>query len=1109
MVLGNLIGTQSNGTAALANGNDGVAIDKAASGNTIGGTASGASNVISGNNSIGVYITGSGTSGNVVLGNLIGTDITGTAALGNTIEGVGIYFGATANTVGGAASGAGNVISGNGRYGVGLHGGGTSGNVVLGNLIGADVHGTAALGNGLDGVFIGSATANTVGGTAAGAANVISGNGFNGVFIINGGTTGNLVLGNKIGTDVTGTAALGNSQSGVVIGSGPTANTVGGTAAGAANVISGNGYVGVYLGATTGNVVLGNLIGTDVNGTTNLGNTKDGVGIFSGAAANTIGGTATGAGNVISGNGIDGVYLTGSGASGNVVLGNLIGTDNTGAVGLGNVSNGVAIQNGATANTVGGTAAGARNVISGSGNAGVYLNGAGTTGNAVLGNLIGTDKAGTAGLGSNYGMVINGSTSSNTVGGTATGAANVISGNRSLGMYLGRTSGNVVLGNLIGVDQAGVAALPNGGDGIILNGAGGNTIGGSVAGGNLISGNVGAGIEFSVGSVTSNTISFNFIGTNAAKTAGLHNGVGLKFSESSDIIGPGSAADPNVNTVAGNTVELQLAGGGNVLEGLSVGPAANALGLPNGTGVLVTGSGNTVGGTASGAANVISGNGADGVEISGSGASGNVVLGNLIGTDVHGTASLGNSMDGVRINSGAAANTIGGTATGAGNVISGNGINGVYLTGSGTSGNVVLGNLIGVAKNGSAGLSNLGDGVLVNQGATRNTVGGAVAGAANVISGNDGYGVLLGGAGTSGNVVLGNLIGVAKSGTVALGNSSSGVDILNGATANTVGGTTSGAANIISGNHANGGVQINNAGGNLIVGNKIGTDKSGSINLGNVGDGVSSLGGASNNTIGGTTAKMGNFIAFNAEGVVLNGATTVGDSILGNSIFSNTGPGISLGSPAGNHGQKAPASATVTGASYSATLTSANGTYRVEVFASPASGPALQGKTFLGAANVVITTGSKAFTVTGLSISAGSVVTATATNLGTHDTSAFSTATAKLGTKIVVTSSPTITQSNKAQTIRLTALVTSAEMVNAGTVTFTVVGIGSITVPVGFNGIATANFVVPANTPAGDYKIIGVYNPVGDFLGSTTANSDPNYDGVLTIEPGPTHKSKT
>ncbi len=357
---------------------------------------------------------------------------------------------------------------------------------------------------------------------------------------------------------------------------------------------------------------------------------------------------------------------------------------------------------------------------------------------------------------------------------------------------------------------------------------------------------------------------------------------------------------------------------------------------------------------------------------------------------------------------------------------------------------------------------------------------------------------------------MGNLIGTNKSGTAKSGNGNDGVLIQNGADANTIGGTATGASNVISGNSSNG-IEINGSGtsGNLVLGNKIGADKSGSVNLGNVGDGVSLLGGASNNTIGGTTAKMGNFIAFNAEGVVLNGATTVGDSILGNSVFSNKGAGIDLGSPAGNHGQKAPASATVTTTSYSATLTSANGTYRVEVFASPASGPALQGKTFLGAANVVIITGSKAFTISGLVIPAGSTVTATATNLGTHDTSAFSTATAMLGTTIKVTSNPTITQSSKAQTIRLTAVVTSAQPVNAGTVTFTVVGIGTVTVPVGFNGVATANFVVPANTPAGDYKIIAVYNPAGDFLGSTSANSDPDFDGVLTIEPDPIHKSKT
>ncbi len=582
-----------------------------------------------------------------------------------------------------------------------------------------------------------------------------------------------------------------------------------------------------------------------------------------------------------------------------------------------------------------------------------------------------------------------------------------------------------------------------------------NTIGGAVSGaGNVLSGNGADGVYISDSGTSGNVVLGNLIGTDVHGTKSLSGDTG---------------------------------------NGVAIGNSATA---------------NTIGGTASGAGNVISGNG-DNVYLDGGGTAGNVVLGNLIGTNVHGTAKIGSGNDGVLLQNGADANTIGGTALGAANVISGNDVNGIEIIFA--SGNVVLGNLIGTASNGTAPLGNGGDGVYLVTSATANTIGGTATGAGNIISANGHNGVAINSANgnnTSGNVVLGNLIGTNKSGAAKLGNAGDGVLIE--AAANTIGGTATGAGNVISGNGANG-IEINGSetSGNLVLGNMIGADKSGTVNLGNVGDGVSLLGGASNNTIGGTTAKMGNFIAFNAEGVVLNGATTVGDSILGNSIFSNAGPGISLGSPAGNHGQPAPASATVTGASYSATLTSANGTYRVEVFASPSSGPALQGKTFLGAANVIITTGSKAFTISGLVIPAGSTVTATATNLGTHDTSAFATATAMLGTKIVVTSNPTITQSGKAQTIRLTALVTSAEMVNAGTVTFTVVGIGTVTVPVGFNGIATANFVVPANTPAGDYKIIGVYNPAGDFLGSTTASSNPEYDGVLTIDPDPIHKVKS
>ena len=551
-----------------------------------------------------------GTSGNLIAGNYIGTDSTGTAKLGNS-DGVYIENGATANTVGGASSGAANVISGNSNDGLRLTGSGITGNVVLGNLIGTDKNGTANLGNSEYGVaIVGGATGNTLGGSSSAAANVVSGNGssFFGVYLGGSGTSGNVVLGNLIGTDIHGTAKLGNGV-GVAIEIGATGNTVGGTSSGAANVISGNQHTGLYLNfGASGNVVLGNLIGTDIHGTANLGNFYAGVDI-DGATANTVGGTSSGAANVISGNTIYGVYLGYNGTSGNVVLGNLIGTDIHGTATLGNSAGvGIALAKG---NTVGGTFSGAANVISGNSASGVQLYGSGTRGNVVLGNLIGTDITGTTILGnSKNGVIIQGATA-NTVGGTSSGAANVICGNK-YGVYLGYsgTIGNVVLGNLIGTDKTGTAILGNTSDGVfITNSATANTIGGSAAGANVISGNTGAGVEFDV-AVSSNTVSFNSIGTNKAKTAALPNGVGLLFSESNDTIGAGSAADPSVNTIAGNTSELQLAGNNNVLLGLSIGPAAKTLGLPNGTGVLVTGNSNTVGGTTSAARNVISANSA-------------------------------------------------------------------------------------------------------------------------------------------------------------------------------------------------------------------------------------------------------------------------------------------------------------------------------------------------------------------------------------------------------------------------------------------------------------------------------------------------------------------
>ena len=150
-----------------------------------------------------------------------------------------------------------------------------------------------------------------VGGTSLAARNVISANGVDGV-IIDLGSTANSVEGNDIGTDVTGSHALGNSY-GVVIQRGSVANTVGGTTAGARNVISANKTSGVYITdyATEYNIVEGNYIGTDSTGTANLGNLGDGVDVVRGAEITTIGGTTTSAANLIKFNHGNGVLISG------------------------------------------------------------------------------------------------------------------------------------------------------------------------------------------------------------------------------------------------------------------------------------------------------------------------------------------------------------------------------------------------------------------------------------------------------------------------------------------------------------------------------------------------------------------------------------------------------------------------------------------------------------------------------------------------------------------------------------------------------------------------------------------------------------------------------
>jgi len=512
---GNYLGTDVAGAVDQGNGYHGIWVSDSTS-NQIGGTGVGVGNVISGNR-YGMVIAGPGSTGNMVEGNRIGTDAAGTAAVPNDFHGVLIQNDATGNTIGGTTSGSGNQISGNTRNGVKIIGAATTGNMVQGNLIGTDATGSAPLANVRHGIEItGGASSNTVGGTAAGAGNVISGNTRYGMLIGTAGTTGNVVEGNLIGTDAAGAVPLGNSLHGIVMNGGATGNTIGGTAAGAGNVISGNDRFGVVISnpPTTGNVFAGNLIGTNATGSAALRNDFHGVLITGGAHSNTIGGTAAGAGNVISGNSLSGVKVVGAGTSGNLVQGNRIGTDGAGNVSLANGRDGVEISSSATGNTIGGTAAGAGNVISGNTRYGVITNTPTATGNVLEGNRIGTNAAGTSALGNGeHGVVMALGAHANTIGGTAAGAGNVISGNSNHGVFLSGDN-NILQGNLIGTDAAGTGPLGNAGSGIFVAAADGTQIGGTMSGaGNTIAYNGVRGVAVFSGN-TRNRISRNSIHDN-------------------------------------------------------------------------------------------------------------------------------------------------------------------------------------------------------------------------------------------------------------------------------------------------------------------------------------------------------------------------------------------------------------------------------------------------------------------------------------------------------------------------------------------------------------------------------------------------------------------
>ena len=249
---------------------------------------------------------------------------------------------------------------------------------------------------------------------------------------------------------------------------------------------------------------------------------------------------------------------------------------------------------------------------------------------------------------------------------------------------------------------------------------------------------------------------------------------------------------------------------------------------------------------------------------------------------------------------------------------------------------------------------------------------------------------------SSGNLIEGNFLGTDVTGTTALGNRS-GVRIYRTSN-NTIGGTTRGARNLISGNKI--GIWISESTGNLVTGSFIGTDFTGTADLGNEA-GVFISTDASDNTIGGAASGAGNTIAFNEfSGVEVFSGT--GNAILSNSIFSNDFLGIDLlrnrtlgvtpndpadGDTGPNNLQNFPVLTSALGgsATIEGTLNSTPNTqFTLEFFSNSACDPSGfgEGETFLGFTDVTTDgSGNASFTITlSTSVPAGQLITATATD---------------------------------------------------------------------------------------------------------------------------------
>jgi len=557
-------------------------------------------------------------SGIKIKGNFIGTSKEGDAKIGNGY-GLLLLTNTPSNEIGGIEDGEGNLISGNKEDGIQIYGTSSTGNEIFGNKIGINFEATEKLGNEKFGIHLLGTTGNWIGKTDGGG-NIISGNNFSGVrFTV---SHHNYIMDNLIGTNEADADDLGNEAFGIDINFGSYQNFIGGYRDGdqlaiKKNVVSGNilGGIGLFgqlwIASVHRNYILGNYIGTTIDGNKALGNHGDGIKVqFEHTWSNYIGVLATdwegksflNGKNVIAGNKGHGVSITDQ-AHNIIVMANYIGTNADGTAAVPNEGAGIAMSNKAKRNFIGGW------------EEGDYIFGIG----------------------------------------------NLISGNLGSGILLEKYAILVsVFNNKIGTKADPKNPLGNQRHGIeIRNGGGGAVIGELLGGINIISGNQKSGISMSGSNTFDNKIFNNRIGIDIENNIVPNQEHGVVFADKThdNIIGFKGLHTVAPVTIAGNKKNgIVLTSGAyeNEIGGATIGVSPKmTFKIPNeGYGIEISdGANNNVFGTGriKELGNVVGGNLKGGIYIQGEKTTKNHIGGNYIGVSLDEETNLNNQGYGITV----------------------------------------------------------------------------------------------------------------------------------------------------------------------------------------------------------------------------------------------------------------------------------------------------------------------------------------------------------------------------------------------------------------------------------------------------------------------------